>query len=237
MAHLVDPAPVREPSIAGGDLVQLDDVAVTIRRTPVLRGVDLRLAAGETLGVLGANGSGKSTLLRLLATLVRPSAGRATILGQPLHDGAGATVRPRISLVGHRPGLYPQLSLAENLAFLARVAGRETTAVDRALATVGLGRAAQRRVAGCSHGMVRRAELAGVLLAQPQLLLLDEVHAGLDRDAVGLVDEIVDQVASRGGGCVLVSHEPSRFVGLADRLVRVADGRVHPAGGPCAVPS
>lgn len=228
-------APSRDlPGIAGpvrpaaGYCARLDGIAVSAGRTPILRDLDLVLQAGEAIGVLGGNGSGKSSLLRLLATLVAPSAGRGEVLGRELGGPDAVAVRPQIALVGHQPALYPRLTLAENLRFVAGLTGRDERAADRALAVVGLAGAAQRRAESCSQGMLRRTELARVLLTGPSLLLLDEIHSGLDRDAVGLVDEVVAGVRARGGACVLVSHEPDRLAGLVDRLVRIADGRACP---------
>lgn len=217
------------PSEATIEVVaRLDAVAVSIRRTPVLRGLHLQLAPGEVLGVLGANGSGKSTLLQVLATLVAPSAGAGRVLGHQLGTPGVALVRPRIALVGHLPALYGSLTLAENLRFVARLTGRDDPAVERVLAVVGLDGAAGRRAQNCSQGMQRRAELARVLLVDPALLLLDEVHAGLDPGAVRLVDEVVARVRTRGGAAVLVSHEPDGLSGVADRLVRIVDGGAEP---------
>lgn len=219
------PAPARA---GAGCCARLDGIAVSAGRTPILRDLDLELHAGEAIGVLGGNGSGKSTLLRLLATLVAPSAGRGEVLGREMGGPGAVAVRPRIALVGHQPALYPQLTLAENLRFVARLTGRDERAAGRALAAVGLAGAADRRAESCSQGMARRTELARVLLTAPSLLLLDEIHSGLDRDAVGLVDEVVAGVRGRGGACVLVSHEPDRLTGVVDRLVRIADGRARP---------
>lgn len=231
MLHMVSPAgsgPAAPLADLETSLARLDGVAVSVQRVPVLRGLDLRLGAGEVLGVLGANGSGKTTLLHLLATLIAPSAGSGQVLGAALGGPECVTVRSRIGLVGHQPALYPQLTLAENLRFVARLTGRPAHAADHALTDVGLGGAAQRRADRCSQGMQRRAELARVLLTEPLLLLLDEIHAGLDHDAVGLVDEVVGWVRGRGGACVLVSHEPDRLTGLSDRLVRIGEGRAIP---------
>lgn len=229
------PAPSRaaDPSLGGSrqaSLVSLSAISVDIQRMPVLRDLDLAVDAGAVIGLLGANGSGKSTLLRVLATLVPPVAGHGDVLGAELGTPACIAVRPRIALVGHTPALYPQLTLRENLHFLARLTCRPERAADEALGVVGLGKAGDRRAATCSQGMQRRAELARVLFTEPALLLLDEVHAGLDRASAGLVDLVVDAVRQRGGAAVLVSHEHDRLAAVSDRLVEIVDGHAVPIG-------
>ena len=207
---------------------ELVGVSVSVERTPVLRDLSLQVAAGEAVGLVGANGSGKSTLLRVLSTLLPPVGGRGWVLGAELGSRACERVRPGIALVGHAAALYPRLTLAENLHFLCRITGRSVTAADAALRRVGLAGAADRSADRCSHGMLRRAELARVLLTQPSLLLLDEAHAGLDANAAGLVDMVVDDVRGRGGACVVVSHERERLRATVDRVVLVEDGRAVP---------
>lgn len=208
---------------------------MTVERTPVLRGVSLTVGAEEAVGLVGANGSGKSTLLRLLATLLPPAAGQGYVLGARLGTREVERVRPGIALVGHTPALYPRLTLRENLAFYCRLIGRGADAADAALATVGLSRAADRPADRCSHGMLRRAELARVLVAGPSLLLLDEAHAGLDRASAGLVDVVVDQVRGRGGGAVVVSHDRSRLEATVDRILEIEEGALGPADQPVPV--
>lgn len=214
--------------------VMLRGVGVVLDRTPVLRGLDLLVGAGEVVGLAGANGSGKSTLLRVLATVLAPSSGHGEVLGAALGTRRSREVRPRIALVGHSPALYPQLTLRENLHFVARLTGRPEQAADDALERVGLARAAGRRAAHCSQGMARRAELARVQLTEPALLLLDEAHAGLDATSVGLLDELLGQIRRRGGGAVVVSHEPRCLAERADRVVQLAEGRIGavPGGSP-----
>lgn len=206
-----------------------------MERTPVLRGLTLTVGTEEAVGLVGANGSGKSTLLRVLATLLPPVAGKGQVLGARLGTREVERVRPRIALVGHTPALYPRLTLAENLAFYCRLIGRGAEAADAALATVGLSRAADRPADRCSHGMLRRAELARVLVAGPSLLLLDEAHAGLDRESAGLVDVVVDHVRGRGGGAVVVSHERSRLEATVDRILEIEDGALRPAHQPVRI--
>lgn len=212
-------------------VVELAGVSVDVERTPVLRGVDLRIGAGEVVGVVGANGSGKTTLLRVLATLLPPRAGRGHVLGAALCGSERAAVRGRIALVGHGPALHPRLSLAENLRLLARVTGRPALTAEEALERVGLRRAGDRVAARCSQGMLRRADLARVWVTEPQLLLLDEPHAGLDAAATGLVPVIVAETRRRRGGCVVTSHDPTRLRSVVDRWVRISEGRVVPVVG------
>lgn len=195
---------------------ELAGVHVDVQRTTVLRGLDLVVAAGEVLGLIGANGSGKSTLLNVLATLTTPVAGTVRVRGP-------------IVLLGHAPALYPQLTLEENLRFVARLTERDDAVADAALETVGLAAAADRRADRCSHGMLRRADLARIFVTEPSLLLLDEVHTGLDIASTALVDHVVDGVRRRGGACVVVSHDRDQVARLADRVVELVAGRVAPA--------
>lgn len=221
--------PCAPPALARADdgcppVAVLTGVGVEVARTPVLRQVHLTLRAGEVLGLTGPNGSGKSTLLRVLATLLAPSAGTGVVLGAELGQPGCAAVRPQIGLLAHAAGLSPRLTLIENLRLIARLTGRHAGAAEQALAEVGLGGAAHRRVEQCSQGMVRRAELARLLMSEPRLLLLDEPHVGLDLAAAGLVQVLVGRCRAAGGAAVVVSHEPERLVVLADRVVEIVDG-------------
>ncbi|WKZ83053.1 MAG: heme ABC exporter ATP-binding protein CcmA [Acidimicrobiia bacterium] len=212
-----------------GSLISLEGVALRRTTTLILRAVDLEVAPGEAVGLFGANGSGKTTLLRLIATLARPSAGSGRILGAPLGTGAVEAVRPRIALIGHEPALAPSLTLAENLRLFARLSGAEPEAAARALDEVGLAGAAGRRADQCSNGMRRRAEFARVALTEPEVLLLDEAHVGLDPAAATLVERTVAATLERGGCAIVVSHERERVAPLISRSVLLVDGRLEAA--------
>lgn len=230
------PADAAASRCDGPTVAMLTGVGVVFGRTPVLRRLDVTLHPGEVLGVAGPNGSGKSTLLQVMATLLAPTEGWGHVLGAPLGSRSCRLVRPRIGLVGQESGLYPQLTLLENLRYIARLLGRPDGAALHALEDVGLLRAAHRRAEHCSHGMWRRAELARMLLVDPVLLLLDEPHTGLDRQAVTLVEAVVGRVRGRGGAGVLVSHDGAQLRALADRVVEVDGGRLVPSdlAGPAA---
>jgi heme ABC exporter ATP-binding subunit CcmA len=196
----------------------------------VLRDVSLELAAGETLAVIGPNGAGKTTLLRILATLLRPSAGEVEVLGARLPRGAWR-VRGRIGYLGHQPLLYRELSVAENLEFNARLHGIEgpRPRIDELLAAAGLARYAGEAVRNLSAGMLQRAAICRTLLPRPDLLLLDEPRAHLDVGAGVIVDEMLGPEPERTR--VIVTHEIESGIVGADRVLALrADGSVAYAG-------
>jgi ABC-type multidrug transport system ATPase subunit len=196
---------------------------VCIGATTILRGVELQLRAGEVAALTGANGSGKSTLLRVLAGLHRVTHGHVTAA----LPAAGQPGQVPVALVAHEPSLHAALTLRENLDLVAAILGQGPDAVGRSLERVGLGAAADRPLGACSQGMVRRAELARVLLTDPRLLLLDEAHAALDPTARALVTEIARSVATGGGAAVVVTHDVHDAGRWSDRVLAVRDGRVH----------
>lgn len=210
--------------MSGTPLVQLVGVGVRIGSTQILRDVNLEIDAGEVVGLFGANGAGKTTALRLIATLIRPSQGSGTVLGAELTSSDRYEVRRRIGMIGHVPGIYPELTLGENLRFSARMAGVPTEKVATALAAVGLAGAIDRRAGASSHGMQRRAEFARELMIDRSLLLLDEPHSALDRDAVDLVEGLIERKAAEGGAVVVVSHDRDRINAIAHRSVELAGG-------------
>ncbi len=219
----------RVPSCPVSDvtpLVELDGIGVRVGSTAILRHVHLRIAAGEAVGLFGPNGAGKTTLLRVVATLLRPSEGAGRVLGARLDGVERFGVRRRIGYIGHVPALFPELTLEENLVFAARVAGTDPETARRALETVGLGAAAERRADACSYGMQRRAEFAREIMLGRDLLLLDEPHSALDRDAVELVEALVARTRAAGGAALLVSHDRERVLGMADRCVTLRGGSV-----------
>lgn len=207
--------------------VEFSGVAVRVGLTTILRDVDLTVSAGESVGLFGSNGAGKTTLLRVIATLLRPSGGTASVLGVDLASQDRFDIRPRLGLIGHTPALYPELSLLGNLEFSARIAGAPDGAAAEALEAVGLGMAAARLAGEASHGMQRRVEFAREIMLQPELLLLDEPHSALDPSAIELVEHIVAGVLERSGAVVLVSHDVDRVAPMVTRTAELAGGTVN----------
>jgi len=221
------------PSHDGSLLLEVRGLQRSFGRVRILRGVDLSLRSGEALAVVGANGAGKTTLLRLLAGLMKPTAGQIRVREQLLAQGSLQT-RRAIGLLSHHSLLYDDLTLLENLTFTARLYGLERPREHAAAALddAGLaGRSAElpRRL---SRGLLQRAAIARALLHKPSLLLLDEPFTGLDAPASDrLRSDLRDRLA-RGLGVVLVTHNLAEVWQLASRVAVLVDGR-WAAEEPC----
>ena len=223
MAEAPPPPPIRARGLARA-----------FAGVPVVAGVDLTVAAGEALVLLGPNGAGKTTLLRMLALLVRPTAGELALFGTDGREAPPA-LRRRIGYAAHESLCYPDLTAAENLAFYARLFEVDGAAarVEALLAWAGLEGTGRRPVRTFSRGMAQRLALARALLHEPDLLLLDEPWSALDPAAAdGLTERLV---ALRDGGrtIVLTTHDVARAAPLATRVAVLARGRIGWAGdGP-----
>jgi heme exporter protein A len=189
-----------------------------------LRGISVELGPGETLAVLGPNGAGKTTLLRVLATLLRPSAGSVSVLGAELPRQAWRA-RGRIGYVGHRPLLYRDLSAAENLRFHSRLHGLGPAGIARAaelLERVGMSARVDERAANLSAGMAQRVAICRALLHEPELLLLDEPFSHLDPAGAALVEPLIAARPDRAR--VIVTHDVQAGLARAERVLALSPG-------------
>ncbi|MFZ4584340.1 MAG: ATP-binding cassette domain-containing protein [Acidimicrobiia bacterium] len=205
--------------------VQLRGAVCLLGRFPALAGVDLDVAEREIVLCSGPNGAGKTTLLRLLAGLESLHSGAASVLGVDLAVDR-RRARVAIAHVGHDTGCYDELSVRENAHFFTRAAGRPVAAVDEELERLGLTSVASVAHGQCSAGQRRRLSLAIALARAPQLLLFDEPHAGLDRDARDVVDAVIAAAPGEGRTVVFSSHELERARALCHREVEIRDGLV-----------
>lgn len=195
-----------------------------------LAGVDLSVDRGEVVALLGQNGAGKSTLLRILATIVTPDAGVATVEGIDVTEDP-ASVRRRIGIMlGDERSLYWRLSGRANLRFYAALHGirnREAGPIaSRLLERVGLAEAGDRPVRTYSSGMRVRLSLARSLIGDPPALLFDEPTRSLDPIAANSFRELAKELAGEGRSILLATHDLGEAVAVADRVVALDRGRI-----------
>lgn len=197
----------------------------------MLRGVDLKLARGESVTLFGPNGAGKTTLLRIVATLSQPDNGHIRVGGLSLATHAQA-VRGMLGVVSHNPLLYGELTADENLRFYARLYGINDAdaCVGDALSQVGLEERRRDLVRTFSRGMKQRLAIGRAILHQPRVMLFDEPHTGLDQDAAAMFDEVLHSVACGDRTVLLVTHDLNRGLALADRVAILSRGRIAHEG-------
>ncbi|MFN0091429.1 MAG: heme ABC exporter ATP-binding protein CcmA [Acidimicrobiales bacterium] len=207
-------------------VVQFAGAVVLVGRFPALAGVDLLVASGEVVLLRGPNGAGKTTLLRACAGLAELSAGVGRVLGADLRAEPRA-VRRQVGLVGHATMLYDELTVSDNLRFWVRAAGVSVERAEPALERLGVERRLWSVPVGrLSAGQRRRVAIAVMAARRPRLWLLDEPHAGLDRDGRALLDGLVAQAAASGATVLVASHELDPASALVSRAVTLAGGAV-----------
>jgi heme exporter protein A len=202
--------------------VALERVGRAYGERVALRDISFTLPAGATVAVFGANGAGKTTLLRVLAGLLRPHAGRATVLGAELPREA-YRARGRTGLLAHEPLLYRDLTVRENLRFHARLHGVDAGRVEELCAQVGLAARADDPVRTLSRGMTQRAAICRAVLHAPELLLLDEPLANLDPGGAEAVATLIGRGTGRAR--VLISHDAELGLAEADWVLGLRGGR------------
>ncbi len=195
--------------------------------SPVLRGLNLRVRAGERLVLVGPNGSGKTTLIRILATLLAPSRGQARIAGFDTRRQA-SEVRRHVGMVCHQAFLYGELTGRENLRFYGRMYGVKDPdgRASELLELVGLEAQANTLTRTLSRGMQQRLALARAILHEPLVLLLDEPDTGLDQHWAGVLNDLVAEGAAQGRTTLLTTHNLERSLEIADRVAVLNGGRI-----------
>lgn len=192
----------------------------------VLPGIDLDVPTGQVVGLLGPSGSGKSTLIRAIVGVQKVAAGEVTVLGEPAGSAAN---RHGVGYVTQSPAVYADLSVRANLDYFATVAGlrgsARSDAVERTLAEVDLVSHADARVESLSGGQASRVSLAAALVADPQVLVLDEPTVGLDPVLRRSLWELFARLADQGRTLLVSSHVMDEAI-RCDRLVLLREGRV-----------
>jgi len=203
--------------------------------TRAVDGVDLAVPRGAVYGVLGPNGAGKTTTIRMLATLLRPDAGSARVLGRDIVSEADA-VRGLVSLTGQLASVDEDLTGRENLILLGRLLGysrpRSKERAEELLEAFGLADATNRQVKNYSGGMRRRLDLAASIVVTPELMFLDEPTTGLDPRSRNQVWDIIRALVDQGTTVLLCTQYLDEADQLAERIAVIDHGRVIAEGTP-----
>jgi putative ABC transport system ATP-binding protein len=211
-----------------------EDLSFTIDERPIVRGVDLDVAAGETVTVVGPSGAGKSTLLRLLCRLDEPTGGTVYLDGTDYRTIDPTALRARVGLVPQDPALRDG-TVADNVGIGPRLRG-ESVSPDRVatlLERVDLAGYADRAAADLSGGEAQRVAIARTLMVEPEVLLLDEPTASLDPEAQAEIEALLRELlADSDRTVVLVTHDQAQVDRVADRVVEFVDGQVRGRGRP-----
>ena len=181
-------------------------------------------AAGAITGFIGGNGAGKTTTIRMLLGLVEPTSGRAMVGGQPYAEHHAPRRLVGASVDG--PGAHPARTARGHLEIIATAAGLPRRRVGEALDRVGLAADARRRVGTYSMGMLQRLALAGALLADPPILILDEPVNGLDPAGILWMRSLLRELADEGRSILVSSHLLSELAEVADQVVIIDQGRL-----------
>lgn len=204
--------------------IEFRNLTKTFGQTPAVTDLSFSVEPGRVTGFLGPNGAGKSTSLRCLTGLVKPTSGTALIDGREYHELADP-IR-RVGVAFDSGGFHPGRSGRNNLRVMALAAGVGNDAVDRVLELVGMTGAADRRVEGYSMGMRQRLAIAGALLGDPQILLLDEPANGLDPEGIAWMRSFLRARAAEGATVLISSHVLSEVQQTVDDVVIIAKGRL-----------
>jgi putative ABC transport system ATP-binding protein len=216
--------------------IALDDIRLTLGSAAgpvnILRGIDLRIDAGETVGIVGPSGSGKTTMLMVIAGLERPTSGRVFVAGQDLtdlsEDALARFRRDHVGIVFQSFHLIPTMTALENVAVPLELAGRKDAfaRAEAALAAVGLGHRLTHYPGQLSGGEQQRTAIARAFAPQPKVLLADEPTGNLDGETgQQVIDLLFAESARAGTTLALITHDPV-LANRCSRQVRVGDGRI-----------
>ncbi|MCH0542703.1 amino acid ABC transporter ATP-binding protein [Streptomyces sp. MUM 203J] len=228
-----------DPAATAGDLVVLSDVNKHFGALHVLQDIDLSIARGEVVVVIGPSGSGKSTLCRTINRLETIDSGTITIDGKPLPDEGRelARLRADVGMVFQSFNLFAHKTVLENV-MLGQIKVRRTdkaAAAQKArqlLDRVGVGSQADKYPAQLSGGQQQRVAIARALAMDPKVMLFDEPTSALDPEMINEVLEVMQQLAREGMTMVVVTHEMGFARSAADRVIFMADGRIVEEASP-----
>jgi heme exporter protein A len=193
----------------------------------ILRGVDLSIKKGETVAILGPNGAGKSTLLKVLATLIKPTSGLIKVNNMDLKKNH-IEIKKIMGYLPHSSLLYDHYTPLENLVFFGDIYGVKNVE-QRAIALVkevGLSFFLNEPVKNFSRGMIQRIAIARAIVHEPEILLLDEPHTGLDQGAIAILNNVILSMKAKGTTTLMVTHDFKQAAEICDRIIIIKNGKI-----------
>jgi polar amino acid transport system ATP-binding protein len=220
-------------------LVRIDAVHKHFGSNHVLKGIDMRISAGEVVAIIGRSGSGKSTLLRSINGLETIDDGLIEVDGEKLHAGQTdlRALRQKVGMVFQQFNLFPHLKVGENVMLAPQVVKKMSRAdcepiAKAMLAKVGLAEKFDAYPDQLSGGQQQRVAIARALAMQPKVMLCDEITSALDPELVNEVLSVVKQLAVEGMTLIMVTHEMRFARDVGNKLVFMYQGKVHESGDP-----
>jgi len=216
-------------------LIEITNISKSFRDIEAVRNVSFSVARGEVLGLLGENGAGKTTTLRLLATMLKPTSGSASLNGYDIVKDP-AKVRQAIGILfGGESGLYDRLTARENIAYYGQLNDLTPPEIESRIeylsSTLGMEEYIDRKVGKFSKGMKQKVSIARSIIHNPSIMLFDEPTAGLDVSAARVIHKFIDSCRDEGKTVLFSSHSMVEVEKLCDRVAVIHKGAIVEEGG------
>ena len=208
-------------------ILQLIDIHKNFGYRSILKGVSFEMSAGTQTLLLGKNGSGKTTLLKILSGLVNSSKGKVLLNGTPT-EKCPNQLRKLIGLISHSNHFYNELSAVENLRFYSRLRAVKNLKykINSALEETGLLKVSSVPVKTYSSGMLKRLNIAKLMVYEPDILLLDEPYTGLDYDSCEFFNRFLTGFKQKGGTILMISHQIETCFECCDQILILKQGKI-----------
>lgn len=212
-------------------VIEMTGVVKRFSGKEVLKGVDLKVNAGEIFGLLGPSGAGKTTIIKILTGQLKQSEGESRILGKDT-TGLDAPVYKKLGMMMDNLGLYERLSCYDNLSLFAKIYDVPRSRIAEVLNQVDLAEAAKVPVSKLSKGMRGRLALARAVMNEPEILFLDEPASGLDPSAAAKIHQLIQKEQKRGAAIFLTTHNMEEADKLCDHVALLNEGKIVEYGSP-----